>query len=47
MEKAVKTFFGLESESGIASLKVQFSELGESPSDEAVFLKLRKLRNSW
>ena len=47
MEKAVNTFFRLNSETVISKLNDQFSELGSSPSDEAVFLKLRELRNSW
>lgn len=47
MEKAVNTFFRLNSETVILKLNDQFSELGTSPSDEAVFLKLRELRNSW
>ncbi|MDB4512018.1 hydroxyacylglutathione hydrolase family protein [Arenicella sp.] len=47
MEKAVNTFFRLDSESVITNLRTQFSGLGESPSEEAIFLKLRELRNSW
>jgi len=47
MEKEVNTFFRLESESLIEKLRNQFSELGDNPDKEAVFLKLRELRNSW
>lgn len=47
MEKAVNTFFRLSSETVISKLNDQFSDLGVNPSEEAVFLKLRELRNSW
>lgn len=47
MEKAVNTFFRLGSETVISKLKDQFSDLVDSPSEEAIFLKLRELRNSW
>ncbi len=47
MEKAVNAFFRLESDTVISVLQNQFSDLGESPSKEQVFLKLRQLRNSW
>jgi len=47
MEREMNTFFRLQSPSVIARLREEFPELGESPSPEAVFLKLRELRNSW
>ena len=47
MEKAVNTFFRLESKTVIDLLNKEFPELGVTPSDETVFLKLRELRNSW
>ena len=47
MERAVNTFFRLESDTVISVLQNQFSALGDSPSQEMVFLKLRELRNNW
>ncbi|MCL4169858.1 UNVERIFIED_CONTAM: hypothetical protein GTU68_056516 [Idotea baltica] len=47
MERAVNTFFRLSSETVIQTLKSQFSELGDDPTEETVFLKLRELRNKW
>jgi len=47
MERATNTFFRLESETLVRILFEQFPEIGESPSEETVFLKLRELRNSW
>lgn len=47
MERAVNTFFRLDSETLVRILSEQFPELGDSPSEETVFLKLRELRNSW
>ena len=47
MEKAVNTFFRLGSDTVIEKLKSQFSELGDKLTEEAVFLKLRELRNNW
>ena len=46
-EKAVNTFFRLDSPSVIEKLVSEFPELGDSPDPRAVFLKLRELRNSW
>lgn len=47
MERAVNTFFRLDSQSVIRNLSAQFPELGNEPDNESVFLKLRELRNSW
>ena len=47
MEKAVNSFFRLESKSLIEQLSLQFPDLGDQPTAETVFLKLRELRNSW
>jgi hydroxyacylglutathione hydrolase len=47
MEKAVNTFFRLSSETLVRVLSEQFPELGDNPTEQAVFLKLRELRNQW
>ena len=47
IERMVNTFFRLGSETVVRLLHERFPEIGESPSEEAVFLKLRELRNSW
>ena len=46
-EREVNTFFRLQSPSVIARIQESFPELGDAPSSEEVFLKLRELRNSW
>jgi hydroxyacylglutathione hydrolase len=46
-EKAVNTFFRLQSSSIIEKLVEDFPEIGDKPDSRAVFLKLRELRNSW
>ncbi|MEM7432406.1 MAG: hydroxyacylglutathione hydrolase [Pseudomonadota bacterium] len=46
-EKAVNTFFRLDSPSVIARLQESFPEIGDSPDERTVFLKLRELRNDW
>lgn len=46
-EKAFNVFFRLHSPSVRARLQQAFPELGASPSDEAIFVKLRQLRNHW
>jgi hydroxyacylglutathione hydrolase len=46
-ERDINTFFRLQSPSVIARLQESFPDLGDSPSSEDVFLKLRELRNSW
>ena len=47
MEKLVNTFFRLQSEQVIAGLLEKFDDLAAEPTEEQVFLKLRKLRNHW
>jgi hydroxyacylglutathione hydrolase len=47
LEKEINTFFRLRSPSVIAALREQFSDLPAEPTPEAIFLKLRQLRNSW
>lgn len=47
LEKEVNTFFRLHSPSVIATLRDSFPDLPADPEPEAVFLKLRELRNSW
>ncbi len=46
-EKRVNTFFRLQNPRVIARLAERFPDLGDNPSPQAVFLKLRELRNSW
>ena len=46
-EKAVNTFFRLDSASVVEKLASEYPELGDSPDRRAVFLKLRELRNNW
>ena len=47
MEKAVNSFFRLDSESLVNTLRERFADLDGNPTAETVFLKLRELRNSW
>ena len=47
MEKDINTFFRLSSPSVIARLREAFPDLPDNPDAEAVFLKLRELRNTW
>jgi len=47
MERLVNTFFRLESAEIIELLQQKFPDMGESPDQETVFLKLRELRNHW
>jgi len=47
MERLVNTFFRLDSSEIINLLIEKFPELGPTPDQEAVFLKLRELRNHW
>ena len=47
LERDINTFFRLTSPSVIRKLKETFPDLEDEPSPEAVFLKLRELRNSW
>ena len=46
-EKEVNTFFRLHNPTVIASLREAFPDLPVDPDAQNVFLKLRKLRNSW
>ena len=46
-EREINTFFRLDSPSVIVRLVEQFPEIGDSPDQRTVFLKLRELRNSW
>ena len=47
LEKQVNAFFRLTNPQIIEQLNLRFPELGSSPSEESVFLKLRELRNHW
>jgi hydroxyacylglutathione hydrolase len=47
MERVINTFFRLDNEQVIQNLLSQFPEMGETPNQESVFLKLRELRNTW
>lgn len=47
MERLVNTFFRLNSNDVIKTLRERFPELGDRPTEETVFLKLRELRDSW
>lgn len=47
LERRINTFFRLNSPSVIDRLRQSFPDLGEAPDPEAVFLKLRELRNDW
>lgn len=47
MERAVNSFFRLDSHSIRAKLSAEFNELKADVSNKAVFLKLRELRNKW
>jgi hydroxyacylglutathione hydrolase len=47
MERQVNAFFRLDNEVVIAFLKATFPNMEDKPSEAAVFLKLRELRNSW
>jgi len=46
-ERKVNTFMRLDNPSVVAGVKAKFPELPDTPSDEDVFLSLRKLRNDW
>jgi hydroxyacylglutathione hydrolase len=46
-EKAVNTFFRLQSPSVIERLRNVFPDIGERPDARTVFVKLRELRNRW
>lgn len=46
-EKEFNTFFRLQNPEVIERLRLKFSDIGETPDRQTVFLKLRELRNSW
>ena len=46
-EREINTFFRLDNPSVISRLKELYPEMGDSPDERAVFLKLRELRNRW
>jgi hydroxyacylglutathione hydrolase len=46
-EKAVNTFFRLDSPGVVEKLAEDFPEIGDAPDRQTVFLKLRELRNHW
>lgn len=46
-EMAINTFFRLQSPTVITGLQQSFPEIGDSPPQKQVFLKLRELRNRW
>ena len=47
LEKEINAFFRLHSPTVIARLRESFPDLPEDPDPKTVFIKLRKLRNSW
>ena len=47
IEKMVNAFFRLNSAEIIHTLQDSFPDLGDNPSEEAVFVKLRALRDNW
>ena len=47
LEKEINTFFRLNSPTVIAKLRELFPDLPEEPDPKTIFLKLRKLRNTW
>ncbi len=46
-EKEINAFFRLQNPEIIAQLKSRFPDLEDNPNPQAVFVKLRELRNSW
>jgi hydroxyacylglutathione hydrolase len=46
-ERAMNTFFRLDSPAVIAKLQEDFPDIGDKPDERTVFLRLRELRNSW
>ncbi len=46
-EKKFNTFFRLQNPEIVEHLRLKFSDIGETPDMQTVFLKLRELRNSW
>ena len=46
-EKEFNTFFRLQNPEIVDQLRLKFSDIGENPDSQTVFIKLRELRNSW
>lgn len=46
-ERQINTFFRLDEPEIIDRLRTEFPDLPDQPEAEAIFLKLRELRNSW
>jgi len=46
-EREINTFFRLHSTSVVQRIVERFPEVGDSPDEKTVFLKLRELRNDW
>jgi hydroxyacylglutathione hydrolase len=46
-EREINTFMRLDRASLVTKLRERFPELAEQPDAQAVFMKLRELRNSW
>ena len=47
LEKEINTFFRLQNPTVIAMLQAEFPDMPDNPDPQAVFLKLRELRNNW
>jgi hydroxyacylglutathione hydrolase len=47
VEKEINAFFRLTNPAIISRLRERFADLPKDPDPQAVFLKLRELRNSW
>ena len=47
LEKEINTFFRLQNSTVIAMLQAEFPDMPDNPDPQAVFLKLRELRNNW
>ena len=47
LEKEINTFFRLQNPTVIAMLQAEFPDMSDNPDPQAVFLKLRELRNNW
>ena len=47
LERKINAFFRLDNPQIIEMLRKSFSDIGDNPSAETVFIRLRELRNSW
>ncbi|MED5385289.1 MAG: hydroxyacylglutathione hydrolase [Pseudomonadota bacterium] len=47
LENEINTFFRLQNPTVIAMLQAEFPDMPDNPDPQAVFLKLRELRNNW